>query len=46
MGKREEFLSIVNSKVGQGYVWGGQNDDKLTKAKLDASVRSLGRKHY
>jgi hypothetical protein len=46
MSLRAEFLKIVNSKVGQGYVWGGQNDDKLTMEKLNKLIATFGRQHY
>jgi len=46
MGKREEFVAIVNSKIGSGYVYGGQNDDPLTKEKLEKLISIFGRSHY
>jgi len=46
MGKLNEFVDLINSKIGQGYVWGGQNDDLLTKEKLDKLVNIFGREHY
>jgi len=46
LSKREEFVAIVNSKVGSGYVWDGQNDDILTREKLDKLVSIFGRSHY
>jgi hypothetical protein len=46
MSLRSEFVKIVNSKVGQGYVWGGQNDDKLTTDKLKKLIATFGREHY
>lgn len=46
MGKLNEFVDLINSKIGQGYVWGGQNDDLLTKEKLDNLVNIFGREHY
>jgi len=46
MGKLNEFVDLVNSKIGQGYVWGGQNDDLLTKEKLDNLVNIFRRDHY
>lgn len=46
LNRLEEFISIVNSKLGTGYVFGGQSDQPLTREVLDALVKSYGRAHY
>lgn len=46
MSKLQEFIGIVNSKIGEGYVYGGQNSEPLTRESLTALVNKFGRKHY
>lgn len=46
MNKLQEFLAIVNSKIGAGYVYGGQNDEPLTKEALNKLVKTFGRSYY
>jgi cell wall-associated NlpC family hydrolase len=46
LNKLQEFISIVNSKLGTGYVFGGQNDQPLTKAALSALVNKFGKSRY
>jgi cell wall-associated NlpC family hydrolase len=41
-----QFISIINSKIGQGFVYGGQSDKPLTKEALQALVDMYGREHY
>ena len=42
----DKFIDLVNSKVGCAYVWGGQNDEVLTKEKLDQLIKTFGQQHY
>lgn len=42
----QEFISIINSKIGEGYVYGGQNDEPLTKEALAKLVKKFGKDHY
>lgn len=46
MNKLREFISIVNSKIGAGYVFGGQSSTPLTKEDLNKLVKTFGRSHY
>lgn len=46
LNKLQEFIGIVNSKIGSGYVYGGQNDVPLTKEALDGLVKKFGKTHY
>ncbi|WP_024832511.1 NlpC/P60 family protein [Ruminiclostridium josui] len=46
MNKLQEFIGIIRSKIGSGYVYGGQNDTPLTKEALAALVKQFGRSHY
>lgn len=46
LNKLQEFIGIVNSKIGEGYAYGGQNDDPLTKDVLAKLVKKFGRNHY
>lgn len=46
MNRLQEFIGIVNSKLGEGYVYGGQNDNPLTKDALAKLVNTFGRDHY
>lgn len=46
LNKLQEFVAIINSKLGEGYVYGGQNDQPLTKEALAALVKIFGRSHY
>lgn len=45
MGAPEAFVSLVESKVGCGYVWGGQGEI-LTKQRLNELINAYGRGHY
>lgn len=42
----EKLIDLVNSKIGCGYVFGGQNDKPLTKEALASLVKIFGRSHY
>lgn len=46
MNKLQEFIGIVNSKLGNGYVYGGQNDQPLTREALAQLVKKFGRSRY
>ncbi|HEX2924646.1 MAG TPA: NlpC/P60 family protein [Ruminiclostridium sp.] len=46
MSRLQEFTGIINSKLGSGYVYGGQNDSPLTKEDLDGLVKKFGRARY
>lgn len=46
MNKLQEFLAIINSKIGAGYVYGGQNAEPLTKEALNRLVNTFGRSYY
>ncbi|PYG84844.1 NlpC/P60 family protein [Ruminiclostridium sufflavum DSM 19573] len=46
MNRLQEFISIVNSKIGEGYVYGGQDSTPLTKAALKKLVDIYGSSHY
>lgn len=46
MNKLQEFIGIVNSKLGSGYVYGGQNSEPLTKEALAILVNKFGRSRY
>ena len=46
MNKLQEFIAIVNSKLGAGYVYGGQNSEPLTKEALATLVNKFGKSHY
>lgn len=46
LNKLQEFIGIVNSKIGSGYVYGGQNDIPLTKEALAQLVKNFGKAHY
>lgn len=46
MNKLQEFISIINSKIGEGYVYGGQNSTPLTMDALNKLVAKYGRSHY
>ncbi len=46
MNKLQEFLAIINSKIGAGYVYGGQNAEPLTREALTRLVNTFGRSHY
>jgi len=46
LNKLQEFIGIVNSKIGSGYVYGGQNDAPLTREALDELVKKFGKTHY
>lgn len=46
MNKLQEFISFINSKIGSGYVYGGQNAEPLTKEALASMVTRFGRAHY
>lgn len=42
----QEFIAIVNSKLGEGYVYGGQNEEPLTQADLEILIKKFGRDQY
>lgn len=46
MNKLKEFVSVINSKMGCGYVYGGQNAEPLTKEALAALVKKYGKSKY
>ncbi len=46
MNRLQEFISIANSKIGSGYVYGGQNNTPLTRENLSKLVEKYGRSHY
>ena len=46
LNRLQDFISIVNSKLGSGYVFGGQSDQPLTREVLNALVKQYGRSHY
>ncbi len=46
MNKLQEFLAIVNSKIGAGYVYGGQSGEPLTREALAKLVNTFGRSNY
>ncbi len=46
MNKLQEFLAIVNSKIGAGYVYGGQNGEPLTGEALAKLVSTFGKAKY
>ncbi|AEY68015.1 NlpC/P60 family protein [Clostridium sp. BNL1100] len=46
MNRLQEFIGIVRSKLGSGYVFGGQNDKPLTKEALAELVKRFGKSHY
>lgn len=46
LNKLQEFIGIVNSKIGQGYAYGGQNAEPLTKEALAALVKIFGKARY
>lgn len=46
MNKLQEFLAIVNSKIGAGYVYGGQNGEPLTGGALAKLVNTFGKSKY
>jgi cell wall-associated NlpC family hydrolase len=46
MSKLNDFINIINSKIGCPYIWGGQNDEVFTKEKLQWFVNTFGREHY
>lgn len=41
-----DFIDIINSKIGSGYLYGGQSDAPLTKEKLNWFVNTFGKEHY
>ncbi len=45
MSKVNDFTSLITSKVGCGYVYGGQGE-VLTKERLDQLVKQFGKDHY
>lgn len=46
MSKLKEFIDIANSKLGEGYAWGGNFEKILTKEELQRLVNTFGREHY
>ncbi len=46
MNKLQEFIGIIRSKLGSGYVFGGQNDKPLTREALAELVKRFGKSHY
>ena len=46
LNRLQDFISIINSKLGTGYVYGGQSDQPLTREVLDVFVKKYGRTHY
>ncbi len=46
MNKLQEFLAIINSKIGAGYIYGGQSGEPLTKEALSRLVHTFGKSHY
>ncbi len=46
MNKLREFIALINSKIGSGYVYGGQNSTPLTMEALNRLVKTYGRNHY
>lgn len=46
MNKLQEFVTIANSKLGCGYVYGGQSDQPLTIDALEVLVKRFGKSHY
>jgi cell wall-associated NlpC family hydrolase len=46
LNKLQEFIAIINSKIGSGYVYGGQNPEPLTREALDKLVKKFGRSNY
>jgi cell wall-associated NlpC family hydrolase len=46
MNKLREFISIVNSKIGSGYVYGGQNSTPLTREALNELIKIYGKTHF
>ncbi len=46
MNRLQEFIGIIRSKLGSGYVFGGQNDKPLTREALAELVNRFGKSHY
>jgi cell wall-associated NlpC family hydrolase len=46
MNSLSDFVYLVNSKVGSGYIWGGQSDVPLTQEKLQWFTNTFGREYY
>ena len=46
MNRLQEFIEIIRSKLGSGYVYGGQNDSPLTREALAELVKRFGKSHY
>ncbi len=46
MNRLQEFIGIIRSKLGSGYVYGGQNDSPLTREALEELVKRFGKSHY
>ncbi len=46
MNRLQEFMGIVRSKLGSGYVFGGQDDKPLTREALAQLVKQFGKSHY
>ena len=46
MNRLREFIALINSKIGSGYVYGGQNSTPLTIEALNRLVKTYGRDHY
>lgn len=46
MNKLQEFLAIINSKIGAGYVYGGQSERPLTKEALSGLAGKFGKANY
>ncbi|ACL77612.1 NlpC/P60 family protein [Ruminiclostridium cellulolyticum] len=46
MNSLQEFMGVIRSKLGSGYVYGGQSDNPLTKEALIELVKRFGKSHY
>lgn len=46
MSRLREFIALINSKIGSGYVYGGQNSTPLTREALNQLVKTYGKTHY
>lgn len=44
--KINDFINTIQSKIGCGYVYGGQSDKPLTKDALQKLVKMFGKKYY
>jgi cell wall-associated NlpC family hydrolase len=46
LSQLEHFVYVTNSKLGTGYVYGGQSEQPLTREVLGALVKQFGKEHY